>query len=132
MTRYDDAFEPWRSLDIEAASERAYALGVQAAVDEVDREELDAVRAEMDSAYARSVVDLAFDEGRTEALAADATEAAAVWDDLVLDGDDLLDTDDERGATDRSTPAALERAKLLDRFDADSRDALDLPSFLQR
>ena len=131
MTRYDEAFEPWTSLDIEAASERAYALGVQAAVGSIDREELGAIRAEMDSAYARSVVDLAFDEGRTEALAAGADDAMAVWEDLVLDAEDRLENADGGGG-DRPTPPALERAKLLDRFDADSRDALELPEFLQR
>jgi hypothetical protein len=131
MTRYDDAFETWTRLDIEAASERAYALGVQATVGEVNREELAAIRAEMDSAYARSVVDLAFDEGRTEALAADAADAAAVWDDLVLDDEGALEGH-AAGETDRATPAALDRADLLDRLDLDSRDVLDLPSFLQR
>jgi hypothetical protein len=131
MTRYDDAFEPWTTLDIETATERAYALGVQAAVGEVDREELAAIRAEMDSAYARSVVDLAFDEGRTEALASGAEDAAAVWEDLVVEDSALLgDGDPTEG--ERSTPAALDRAKLFDRIDPDSRDALELPSFLQR
>jgi hypothetical protein len=129
MTRYDDAFEPWTSLDIEAATERAYALGVQAAVGEVDREELAAISGEMDSAYARSVVELAFDEGRTEALAAGADDAA-VWEDLVLDEAGLLE--DEGADADRPTPAALDRAELLERFDPDSRDVLDLPTFLQR
>ncbi len=131
MTRYDDAFGPWTALDIESATERAYALGVQAAVGEVNHEELEAIRTEMGSAYARSVVDLAFDEGQTEALAAGVDDAGAVWEDLVLDETGMLD-DTEGSNGSRPTPAALERAELLDRFDPDSREALELPRFLQR
>ncbi|MHC9335876.1 hypothetical protein, partial [Clostridium perfringens] len=53
-------------LDKDSATERAYALGVAAATGEFHRAELEAIRAEMDTSYKKSLVDLAYEEGKNE------------------------------------------------------------------
>jgi hypothetical protein len=53
----------WGTLTVDQAMTRAYALGVAASLGEYHPDELEAIRNEMGSAYERSVVDLAFEEG---------------------------------------------------------------------
>ncbi|MFB6310575.1 MAG: hypothetical protein ABEH64_05260 [Salinirussus sp.] len=132
MSRYDDEYGTWASLDTADAYERAYALGVEAALGHYDEDELAAIRAEMDSPYARSVVDLAFDEGRTAGLEAKRGpgDAADAWQDLVLD--ESLDADGETIEDDSGPPAPVGRIELLDRLNDDARASLELPDFLQR
>ena len=68
MSRYDSEFDTeWDSLDKDEATTRAYAIGVAERLGEFNRETLEAIYAEMDSAYHRSMVELAYEEGRNEA-----------------------------------------------------------------
>lgn len=83
---YDRTFgTDWDDLDREEAVRRAFALGVAAGVGNRRPAELDRVMEAFPSAYDRSLVELAYDEGRTKALVAadDADDPREVWDALV-------------------------------------------------
>ena len=96
---YDRTFgTDWDELTREEAIHRAFALGVVVGVGAGRSEEYDSVRAAVDSPYDRSLVELAYDEGRTKALEAPESEPEAVWGRLV----------DEDGAVrSQPLPAAL-------------------------
>lgn len=133
---YDTAEES-DGLDREAAIERAYALGVAAALGDPPPEELTALTEAVGSAYERNVVELAYEEGRTEALAAadEETENGRVWADLVGDGPEAPpgEVSERSGTPDAlDRPAALDRIEALDRIDLDSTEATELPEFLDR
>jgi hypothetical protein len=135
MSRYEREFDTgWNSMDKNEATTRAYAIGVAERLGEFNREELEAIYAEMDSAYHRSMVELAYEEGRNEAKAAagDDTDADAVWTQLVEGETTVVDAEDvpERGRD--GLPEALDSGELLDRQDVDSTEAVDRPDFLER
>ena len=135
MSRYDSEFDTeWDSLDKDEATTRAYAIGVAERLGEFNREELKAIYGEMDSAYHRSMVELAYEEGRNEAKATvdSATDGDAVWAQLVEGETTLVDPEDvaERGRD--GLPSVLDSGDLLDRQDVDSTDAVDRPDFLER
>ena len=141
MSRYERTYEAIGGsdeLDREAAIKRAYALGVAAALGDPPPEELAALTEAVGSAYDRNVVELAYEEGRTEALAAadGETDDGRVWADLV--GDDpeappgeTSEMSEQSGTPDAlDRPTALDRIKALDRIDLDSTEATELPEFL--
>jgi hypothetical protein len=136
MNRYEREFDTgWDTLEKDDATTRAYAIGVAERLGEFNRDELQAIYAEMDSAYHRSMVELAYEEGRNEAKAvadADSDDADAVWAELVQGEVTTVDPDDipERGRD--SLPDALDSGELLDRQDVDSTEAVDRPDFLER
>jgi hypothetical protein len=134
MSRYERAYgTDWTTLDSDAAIERAYALGVATTTGEYHPEELEAIRAEMDTAYAKSVVDLAFDEGKNEAKAA-APEGDAVWDALVAGEGEVttVDEDDVPTGGKQGLPDAIAKLQALDRPEMDRTGSLDLPEFLEK
>jgi hypothetical protein len=135
MSRYERAYgTDWDGLDRDGAIERAYALGVAASLGEYHPDELDAIRAEMDTSYATSVVDLAFEEGRKEAreVTTDADEEAAVWDELVAGETVTVDPDDVPAGGRSGLPDAVDRIAALDRVDLDTTDVVDRPGFLEK
>jgi hypothetical protein len=121
----------WTSLAHDEVVERAFALGVAAALGEVDTEEYDRLEAEFDGydAYDRSLVELAYREGKSEALdlrrGGDAT--ASVWEELVEDGIDTVvrAPPDPPGPTTNGPPSVVDRVRSLDR-----PSFTDLPEFL--
>jgi len=135
MSRYEREFDTgWEALDKDDATTRAYAIGVAERLGEGNREELEAIYAEMDSAYHRSMVELAYEEGRNEAKAAadtDSDDADAVWAELVQGEVTTVDPDDIPEGRE-SLPDALDSGELLDRQDIDSTEAVDRPEFLDR
>jgi hypothetical protein len=137
-SRYERTYgTDWETLDRDAAVERAYALGVAATLGESHPGELEAVRAEVDTAYDRSVVELAFDEGRAESrqVERDAGDGVATWAALIERADPVAtgaDGDDTPAARERGLPGAIERIEALARPDRDSTDLLDRPDFLER
>lgn len=136
MNRYERAYDTdWNTLDKEGAIERAYALGVAASLGEYHPEELDAIRAEMDTTYNRSVVDLAFEEGQSEAREIDSGHDDAdrsAWSELV-DGEPVTVERDAVSTGGRSgLPAAIDRIGALDPPDRDSTAAVERPEFLER
>ncbi|MFB6224587.1 MAG: hypothetical protein ABEH86_13065 [Haloarcula sp.] len=136
MSRYEHEFgTDWDILDKDAATDRAYAIGVAERLGEYNREELEAIYAEMNSAYHKSMVELAYEEGRSEAKeAAERTNASrdALWDDLVNDEQTHIDEDDVSTGGRDGLPAALEPSELLDEYSVDSTEAVDRPEFLDR
>lgn len=133
MSRYEAVYgTDWVTLEVDEAIERAYALGVAAALGEHHSQELEALRGVADSAYERSVVDLAYDEGRTAGRKADPDDASSVWSTLVEEGEVSVDAPESPTGGRQGLPEAMERTEVLDRVDLDHRDAVDLPEFLQK
>jgi uncharacterized protein (DUF885 family) len=136
MSRYDSEFDTeWDSLEKDDATTRAYAIGVAERLGEFNREELEAIYTAMDSAYHRSMVELAYEEGRNEAkerAAASDEDGDAVWAALVEGETTVVDPEDipERGRD--GLPPALDSGDLLDRQEVDSTEAVDKPDFLER
>jgi hypothetical protein len=134
VTRYEREFgTDWETLDDEEATDRAYAIGVAERFGERHRDELQLIYDAVDTAYARSMIELAYEEGRQEAMAVadDAKSVDEVWDDLVGDGAPDSDHGDAIGGRD-GLPESLDRYAMLDRPTPDSTDATDRPGFLDR
>lgn len=131
MNRYEQQYgTDWETIDPEEAVERAYALGVAASLGEYDRDELDALREEMNSSYNTSMVELAFQEGKNEGKEAEAEETEKVWSELVV-GEVAFEEDDLPTGGRTGLPEAMDITDVLDRPDRDSTDAVDLPEFLR-
>jgi len=111
--------------------DRAYALDVAASVGEYHRDKLEAIREEMGSAYERSVIDLAFDEGKTEATEITAADADGggedPWDALI-DGEPVTVDADEIPTGGRSgIPEAVDQIDAID-----STNRVSKPDVLER
>ena len=130
---YDRVFDTdWESLSGEEAIRRMYALGIAAKLGHENRTERSRIRGLASSAYERSVLDLAYEEGVREVANVrthhDTDEEA--WEELVETPEapsPELPTDQ----VDSRRPDAIDRPALLDAFDADDLDRLRLPSFLE-
>jgi hypothetical protein len=136
MSKYEEAYgTDWDALDKEEAVERAYALGVAESLGEYDREELERLRTEMDTAYQTSIVELAFDEGRNEAKElrreSGSSEESDVWSALVEDAPVPSESDLPTGGRD-GLPESLDSADALDRPDPGDNEATDRPGFLDK
>lgn len=115
----------WETLDHDEVVERAFALGVDAAFGSPNEEEYDRLVAELD-AYDRSLVELAYREGRSEALdlRREGDGEAAVWSELVEE--ELTDVGDQPGPGNAGVPGLVDRLEALDR-----PTVTDLPEFLR-
>ncbi|EMA58562.1 hypothetical protein [Halorubrum lipolyticum] len=127
---YDRTFgTEWDDLSREEAVERAFALGVAAGVGSARPVELDRVLDAFENAYDRSLIELAYDEGRTKALEAapEADDAEAVWDRLV-DGSGA-----PRGSpVSAALPGAITELTLTRRPREGPPSSLDFPSMLRK
>ena len=134
MSLYESEYgTDWHTLDRDEATERAYAIGVAEKLGQYDREELEAVYDEMDTSYDKSMVELAYREGRQEATeAGDGTDGDAVWAELVVGETVALDPDDFPTGGRDGLPEALDPSDVLDRQDVDSTDVVGRPEFLDR
>jgi len=135
MSRYERVYgTDWDSLDRDEAVDRAYALGVAASLDEHRPEELEAVRAEVDTSYDKSVVDLAFEEGRSEAREFDvpADDGDHVWNELVEGETVTVDEADVPTGGRSGLPGAVDRIDALDRPEMNRNDAIEKPDFLEK
>lgn len=139
MSRYERAFgTDWEALTENEAVDRAYALGVAASLGEYHPDELDAIRDQVDTAYSRSLVDLAFDQGKSEGTATedtmDSDDEDEVWEDLIAVDPPAEDEEDSSPVGGRSgLPEAIDVADALDTSDAVERtEAIDRPEFLEK
>lgn len=128
---YESTFSAeWSDLPRDEAVERAYALGVAAACGDDNREEYEAIKTAADSAYDRSLIELSFDQGKSQALQlqSSGTDPEGIWDELVES------STVELPARDGGLPEALTPAELLDRFGQveGPPSTLNKPSFLVR
>jgi len=127
----------WDELTVDAAIERAYALGVQAAWGETDEEEFEQLRAVL-AGYDQSLVDLAYEEGKAEATERrrEVDSREAVWEALVDADADPPEPDDGGAALptdgDDALPESLSTPEFLASPDRDGREAVRLPPFLKR
>lgn len=136
MTLYGSEYgSDWATLDRDEATERAYAIGVAEKLGEFNREELEAVYEEMDTSYNKSMVELAYREGRQEATEAAKkadTDGQAVWAELVEGEKTYVEPDEMSTGGRDGLPEALEPSEVLDRQEVDSTDIVDRPGFLER
>jgi len=137
MSNYERAYgTDWETLIEDEAVDRAYALGVAASMGEYHPEELEDIRDEMDTAYERSVVDLAFEEGKNEGREIDPPEeddgGSAVWSELVEGETVTVDPRDVPTGGRDGLPEAIDKMEALDRPDLDSTDRVDRPDFLDK
>jgi hypothetical protein len=129
---YDRTFgTEWDDRTREEAVDRAFALGVADGVGSSRPTELERVLDAFENAYDRSLIELAYDEGRTEALeaaaAADADSAEAVWETLV-DG-----AGSPRGSPiSAALPGAITELTLTRRPREGPPSSLDFPSMLRK
>jgi len=125
----------WDSLDRDEAMSRAFAIGVAASLGHNYPEEYDRIVQSMDTSYNRSIVELAFEEGKNKAKkkqyeSDDGDDA--VWSELVEGEKVTVEKDEVPTGGQNKLPAALDKAKILDRPDHDSRDRVSKPDFLEK
>ncbi len=121
-TEWDD-----EALTREAAIDRAFALGVAAACGNERPDELERVMEAFPGAYDRSIVELAYDEGRTKALEAPPDEPEAVWATLVDGGGEP-----RAPPVPAALPGALSELTLGRSPRTGPPSSLDLPAFLRK
>lgn len=125
----------WDSLDRDEAMSRAFAIGVAASLGHDYADEYEQIVQSMDTSYNRSIVELAFEEGKNKAkkkqYESDDGEEA-VWSELVEGETVTVDKDEVPTGGQNRLPAALDKASILDRPDADSRDRVSKPDFLEK
>lgn len=122
---YEDSFDTeWGPEDVgrEEAIWRAYALGVAAALGETHPGEY----RKLVTATGRSLVEMAYDEGKTEAADLDSRLASGSED------EDLEFPDRETAVWSKLITYREEEGEEIGAGDAGSRDRDDLPDFLRR
>jgi hypothetical protein len=137
MSKYERVYgTDWNTLDNDEVIDRAYALGVAASLGEYHPDELDRIRREVDTSYDKSVVDLAFDEGKNEAreldVDPDGRDGDPVWAELVEGETVVVDEDEVPTGGRDGLPDALDRIDALDRPEPGHNEAVDRPDFLEK
>ena len=132
MSKYERKYgTDWEELDQDEAVRRAYALGVAASLGEFHPDELDRLRGEVGSSYNKSMVELAFQEGKTEGKEAEEEKTEdTVWNELVV-GEVPLEDEDLPMSARSGLPDAVDITEVLERPDRDSTDVTDFPEFLK-
>ena len=141
MSLYEDRFDTdWDTLDRGEAMERAFALGVAAALGERIEDEFEAIHDTMDSNYDASIVELAYKEGKNKATKRRRTvdnDDADVFEFVVneeLEGaeppDRGGDADAEPASRATDLPAAVDGTEATERPDMDPQQT-DYPDFLE-
>ncbi len=127
---YDRLFgTEWEDITREEAVKRAFALGVAAGLGSGRPTELERVIGAFSGAYDRSLVELAYDEGRTKALdaAVETDDEEAVWNELV----DAAGTP-RSAPISASLPGAITELTLTRGPEEGPPSSLDFPSMLQK
>lgn len=122
--------EDWDDLDRSSGSRRAYALGVASVLGHGRPAEYDRIKQAADTTYDKTIIELAYNEGRRLASSEydDSTSPEAVWETLV----EKPTTSSTPERTSRiSLPPALDRPEP-GRLGKDDRKFISLPEFLRR
>ncbi|SFC73557.1 hypothetical protein SAMN05444422_11822 [Halobiforma haloterrestris] len=127
----------WETIDDrDRIVRRAFALGVAEELGEEFPGELERLSEEIDTAYDRSFVEIAYQKGREKAgnLEPTADGETHVWEELVEEKT-TIDPDAQPDAVDldetMDLPDPLEGIDIA-RYQVDSRDRVRRPSFLER
>ncbi len=128
---YDSTYsDDWDELTRDEAVERAYALGVADACGHDTHDPYESIMAVATSSYDRSLIELSFEQGRSDALQLEAsgTDTDEIWDELVESTTITIPDDDT------VLPGLLDSAELLERFNQleGPPATLNKPSFLSR
>ncbi|SFR52044.1 hypothetical protein [Halogeometricum limi] len=133
---YERAFDlDWETVGAEEALRRMYALGISTELGDRYDDERTRILRLANTAYQRSVLELAFTEGRNAVRdhREEYDSDEATWDALIEAKGIVVDSnapelDEESPAT---RPTAIERASMLE-LDVDDLERLRLPKFLRR
>ncbi|ADE03502.1 hypothetical protein [Haloferax volcanii] len=128
----------WRTISDEEAIRRMYALGVSSALGHPNRGEFERIRRQAGTAYGRSVLQLAFEEGK-QRVARNESEYDSkqdVWEALVDEETTpattgRADVTMQKPTDKQGIPAAVGRASALD-GGGDDFSRIRLPEFLRR
>lgn len=141
MSLYEQRFDTdWDTLDRDEAMERAFALGVAASLGDRNVEEFQDVKAEMDTNYDTSIVELAYEEGKQKATkrkrkSESSNDNSDIFEFVVseeLEGAERPDVHED-GDSDRATdlPSAVsKRTEATERPDPDPEQT-EFPDFLE-
>ena len=133
---YEETFgTDWDRLGRDEVLRRAYALGVAAGLGDAPEGEFERLQGQVAGSYGRSLVELAFDEGRTRGLEPrPETGDEEVWSELVSDEPVTPEppAHHARPAPQRATdlPGSIAPPSLLD-VDRNDLARLGLPDFLR-
>ncbi|MFC6824174.1 hypothetical protein [Halopelagius fulvigenes] len=132
---YDKVFDTdWRTLEAEDALRRMYALGIASELGHEFPEERTRIRRLTSTAYQRSVLDLAYNEGRRQVqdVRGDFDADSDLWDALIdEDGSPKAPPTLDVDRTPAGLPKAVSRASMLE-LDVDELEMLRIPSLLRR
>ncbi|QGN05927.1 hypothetical protein Hrd1104_00550 [Halorhabdus sp. CBA1104] len=126
----------WETLEKPAATERAFALGVAAVLGEPRPDEYERILETVANSYDRSIVELAYQEGKRKASGQrdDIDDEETVWESLVEDDGPktTVDEDDVPTGGRDGLPSVLDDLDLLDRPLDDELERERLPEFLRK
>lgn len=135
---YEETFgTDWERLDRDELVDRAFALGVAASLGERHPDERDRLLAETTGAYEESMIELAYEEGRTKARKqrrqGEAESSEEVWRSLI-DVEEPSTRDEHGPSVQTDLPAALGQVEFLDFSDPGESELekFDMPDFLKR
>lgn len=130
---YDQYFDTADEYTTEEVLRRAYALGVASVCGNPDDAAYQRLKERSPDAYDESIVELAYEEGRAEALELEAehdTDGAETWEQLVETTIEPPGSD-EGAATEDPEPELLSRREKRDPVPG-LPESIELPSFLRR
>ena len=133
---YEETFgTDWERLDHEEVLRRAFALGVAEGLGSAPEGELDRLQSQLSGRYGRSLVELAYDEGRTKGRKPRPdSDDEEVWEELVVGEETVVEPPEHpaEAAPPRATdlPGNLSAPSLLE-MDRDDLAKLGLPDFLR-
>jgi hypothetical protein len=133
---YERSFgRDWESLSQTEAIRRMYALGVATALGQDVPDEYDRLRAQGATPYARSVLELAFDEGKARAsgVRTDYDDPEDAWEQLVEESSPSTASrsGNLEGSSRSTSTERLARTSVLE-LSRDELERLRLPDLLQR
>ena len=134
---YERVFETgWESLSGEEAIRRMYVLGIATELGHRLPDERSRIRALASNAYERSVLDLAFEEGKRQVqdVRPHHESDEDTWEALIESAESPSPPPESLTVEDRPAeiPDAVDRPPLLDGFDAGDLERLKFPSLLRR
>ncbi|MEF8778847.1 MAG: hypothetical protein V5A36_08040 [Natronomonas sp.] len=129
---YEQYFDEAEEYTTQEVLKRAYALGVASVCDDPDEAAYEKLKRRSPDTYDESIVELAYEEGRAEALQLEASEETddEIWDRLVEGTFEQQPVDGSTGTPD-GLPEALSGPDGTGPEEG-LPDRLDLPSFLRR